>query len=77
MYFKFIFKELGGHTHFRVFSGRNRNSLGLAAENAVMRNEEWEVFRQIIEGGDTRDRIEFEEQSNTQTSRPQNREAST
>lgn len=62
MYFKFIFKELGGHTHFKVFSGATKGSLGLVAENAVFRNEEWSRFRTILEGGDTRDEVEFEKQ---------------
>lgn len=77
MYFKFIYKEYGAHTHFRVFSGPSKDYLGLAAEHAVMRNEEWEIFRQILENGDVRhDRVEFEEQGNSQTSRTQNKEAS-
>lgn len=37
-------KELGGHTHLKIWTGKNGTALGKCGE-LVMRNEEFAAFR--------------------------------
>jgi hypothetical protein len=54
MLFRFRFKRLGGHTHLRVFAGKTEASLGLCG-NLAMRNEEFMLFMETFDIGETPD----------------------
>lgn len=41
---RFQYKEQGGHTHVRMFTGKGTLSLGLAG-TLILRNEEWADFK--------------------------------
>lgn len=51
MTFKFRFKVGGGHTHIRVFSGKDADHLGKCGD-LTMTNEEWAAFREITGHGE-------------------------
>lgn len=50
MIFKFRYCEQGGHTHITLFAGRSEGSLGNAGA-LVLRNEEFELFRESFDVG--------------------------
>lgn len=41
--FRLRYKQLGGHTHVRLFAGKGNASLGKCGD-LTMRNEEWADF---------------------------------
>ena len=43
MLFRMRFIELGGHTHARVFAGKDTLSLGFCGA-LIFRNDEWKEF---------------------------------
>jgi hypothetical protein len=58
MLFRFRYKELGGHTHVRVFAGKGSFSLGKCGD-LVFRNEEWAEFVAEVQRGKAGGDIEF------------------
>ena len=51
--YRFRFKVQGGHTHVRVFAGKEPGSPGKCGD-LVFRNEEWNEFRKVVEYAITR-----------------------
>lgn len=62
MIFKIVYKEMGGHTHFRFWAGKHLGSLGLVGAGTFT-NEEFAEFKAIMESGVNFDqKAIFEEQ---------------
>ena len=48
IYFRLYYKVLGGHTHVRIFSGKNPKGAFGKNGDMIFRNEEWEDFLKKI-----------------------------
>jgi len=44
IYFRLYYKVLGGHTHVRIFSGKNPQGTFGKNGDMIFRNEEWQEF---------------------------------
>ena len=51
MVFKFKFMVQGGHTHYRLWTGKTTHGVGLNGPRQTMTNEEWTIFQTILEKG--------------------------
>lgn len=61
MIFKIVHKNMGAHTWFRMWAGKKEGAMGLAGELRLT-NEEFEIFRQVLEKGAVSAQVIFEEQ---------------
>jgi len=51
MIFKFKYMVRGGHTHYKIWTGKTEHALGSNGPRLTMTNEEWTVFTTIIDKG--------------------------